>query len=69
VEANLSDSLIVVLASVAISAVLNSIPIIGPLLGLISLPYIYALATLFYLDRSRVWESSLKMQGGHVEIS
>jgi hypothetical protein len=69
VEANLSDSLIVVLASVAISAVLNFIPIIGPLLGLISLPYIYALATLLYLDRSRVRESSLKMQGEHVEIS
>lgn len=36
VEANLSDCLIVVLASLAISAVLHSVPVIGPLLGLIS---------------------------------
>ena len=69
VEANLSDCLIVVLASLAISAVMHSVPVIGPLLGLVSLPYIYALATLLYLNRSRVRESSLKMQGEHVEIS
>jgi len=62
VEANLSDSIIVVLASLALSAVLHSVPIIGPLLGLISLPYIYALATLLYIDRSRVAEGSIKMQ-------
>lgn len=62
VEANLSDSIIVVLASLALSAVLHSVPIIGPLLGLISLPYIYALATLLYIDRSRVREGSIKMQ-------
>ncbi len=50
VEANLSDALIVVLASLAIGAVLPSIPFIGALLSLLSLPYIYGLATLLYLD-------------------
>jgi hypothetical protein len=50
VEANLSDALIVVLASLAIGAVLPSIPFIGALISLLSLPYIYGLATLLYLD-------------------
>jgi len=50
VEANLSDALIVVLASLAIGVVLPSIPFIGALLSLLSLPYIYGLATLLYLD-------------------
>jgi len=50
VEANLSDALIVVLASLTIGAVLPTIPFIGPLLSLLSLPYIYGLATLLYLD-------------------
>ena len=50
VEANLSDALIVVLASLAIGAVLPTIPFIGALLSLLSLPYIYGLATLLYLD-------------------
>ena len=69
VEANLSDCLIVVLASLAISAVLHSVPIIGPLLGLISLPYIYALATLLYLDRGSEGKSAPEMQGERVEIA
>ena len=68
VEANLSDCMIVVLASLAISAVLHSIPVIGPLLGLISLPYIYALATLLYLDRSSDGKSPQETQGERVEI-
>ena len=63
VETNLSDCLIVVLASLAISAVLLSVPVIGPLLGLLSLPYIYALATLLYLDRRSEGKSPLEMQG------
>ncbi len=50
VEANLSDALIVVLVSLAISAVLPAIPFIGALASLLSLPYIYGLATLLYLD-------------------
>lgn len=50
VEANLSDALIVVLSSLAIGAVLPTIPFIGALLSLLSLPYIYGLATLLYLD-------------------
>jgi hypothetical protein len=50
VEANLSDALIIVLASLAIGAVLPSIPFIGALISLLSLPYIYSLATLLYLD-------------------
>jgi hypothetical protein len=68
VESNLSDCLIVVLASLAITAVLHSVPVIGPLLGLVSLPYIYALATLLYLDRSSDGKDSLKMEGERVEI-
>lgn len=50
IEPNLSDTLIVVLASLAIGAVLPTIPFIGALLSLLSLPYIYGLATLLYLD-------------------
>ncbi len=50
VESNLSDALVVVLVSLAIGAVLPGIPFIGPLIGLLSLPYIYGLATLLYLD-------------------
>ena len=68
VEANLSDCLIVVLASLAISAVLHSVPVIGPLLGLLSLPYIYALATLLYLDRRSDGKSPQETQGERVEI-
>jgi len=69
VEANLSDCVIVVLASLAISAVLHSVPVIGPLLGLVSLPYFYTLATLLYLDRGLGRETSPKMQGNRVEIT
>jgi len=50
VEANLSDALIIVLVSLAIGSVLPNIPFIGPLISLISFPYIYGLATLLYLD-------------------
>ena len=67
-EANLSDCMIVVLASLAISAVLHSVPVIGPLLGLLSLPYIYALATLLYLDRRSDGKSPQETQGERVEI-
>ena len=69
VEANLSDCLIVVLASLAISAILHSVPVIGPLLGLISLPYFYALATLLYLDRDSDRKDAHKAQGERVEIT
>jgi uncharacterized membrane protein len=69
VEANLSDCVIVVLASLAISTVLHSVPVIGPLLGLVSLPYFYTLATLLYLDRGLGRETSPKMQGNRVEIT
>jgi len=48
---NLADSLVVILVSMAISIVLPMIPVIGALLSLLSLPYIYGLATLLYLDR------------------
>jgi hypothetical protein len=50
VEANLSDSLIIALVSLGIGAVLPSIPFIGFLISLLSLPYVYGLATLLYLD-------------------
>ena len=60
VEVNLSDALIIVLASLAISAILPSIPIIGTLISLLSLPYIYGLATLLYLDREEAHEDSQK---------
>jgi uncharacterized membrane protein len=50
VEANLSDALVVILVSLAIGAILPGIPLIGPLICLLSLPYIYGLATLLYLD-------------------
>lgn len=69
VEANLSDCLIVVLASLAISAILHSVPVIGQLLGLISLPYFYALATLLYLDRDLERKDGHKTQGERVRIT
>lgn len=52
VEANLSDSLVVVLVSLAIGAILPGLPLIGPLIFLLTLPYVYGLATLLYLDES-----------------
>lgn len=66
VEANLSDALIVVLASLAIGAVLPTIPFIGAILSLLSLPYIYGLATLLYLDYK---EDQSKKQETTVEVS
>jgi len=54
VEANLSDALIVVLACLVIGTVLPTIPFIGALLSLLSLPYIYGLATLLYLGGKEV---------------
>lgn len=53
VEANLSDALIIVITSLAIGAVLPAIPLVGPLASLLSLPYLYALATLFYMECGR----------------
>ncbi len=50
VKANLSDAVIVILSSLVLATVLHMIPFIGALLGLFSLPYIYALATVLYLD-------------------
>jgi hypothetical protein len=52
VRANLEDSVVIIIISMAIGLVLAAIPAIGPILSLLSLPYIYALATLLYLDRS-----------------
>lgn len=48
---NLSDALIIIIVSLAITAVLPLIPFVGALLTLLSLPYIYGLATLLYLDQ------------------
>lgn len=50
-KANLEDSIVLFLASAAISLLLPMIPLIGFLLSLIAFPYIYGLSTLFYLDR------------------
>jgi hypothetical protein len=64
VRANLSDALIIVLASMVLEAVLPLIPAIGPLLSLFFLPYLYALATLFYLDRNGdLSAGALNLQG------
>ncbi|NMB86065.1 MAG: hypothetical protein A4E44_01140 [Methanosaeta sp. PtaB.Bin018] len=54
VKSNLSDSIVIILASMLICIVLQAIPGIGPLLCLLSLPYIYALATLLYLDQKKM---------------
>jgi hypothetical protein len=51
VKANLTDSVIIILISMAISFLLPMIPLIGVLLSLLSIPYLYALATMFYIDR------------------
>ena len=53
VEANLSDALIIVIASLALGAVLPAIPLVGPLASLLCLPYLYALATLLYMECGR----------------
>lgn len=52
-KANPEDSIIVILASMAISIILPTIPLIGFLLSLIALPYIYGLSTLLYMDRRK----------------
>jgi hypothetical protein len=57
VKENLSDAVILILVSMVLSIVLSVIPLIGPLLCLLVIPYIYALATLFYLDRMEVPEA------------
>ncbi len=54
VKTNLSDAVIIIIVSVVISVVLPMIPLIGALLSLLALPYIYALATLFYTDRAEM---------------
>jgi hypothetical protein len=54
VRANLTDAAIITLSSLVISIVLHMIPFIGALLGLLSLPYIFALATVLYLDTKEV---------------
>lgn len=51
VKANLEDSVIIVLLSIAIYFVLSMIPLLGILLMLIAIPYLIALSTLFYIDR------------------
>lgn len=51
VKENLSDSIVLILLSLAIGLLLPMIPVIGALLSLLALPYIYAVSTLFYLDR------------------
>ncbi|MDM7934083.1 MAG: hypothetical protein QUS08_01665 [Methanothrix sp.] len=53
VEANLFDSVMVIIVSMAISILLSMIPVIGTILGLASMPYIYGLATLIYMGRGR----------------
>jgi len=69
VEANLSDALIVVLVSLVIGTVLPTIPFIGALLSLLSLPYIYGLATLLYLDGKDGQEDQSKKPKTTVEVS
>jgi hypothetical protein len=51
VKVNLADSLTIILIAMAISFILPMIPYIGVLLGLLSIPYLYAMATLLYIDR------------------
>jgi hypothetical protein len=51
VKANLTDSAIVALLSIAIYFVLSMIPLLGILLVLVAMPYLIAISTLLYLDR------------------
>jgi hypothetical protein len=46
--------LIIIIVSLAITAVLPLIPFVGALLTLLSLPYLYGLATLLYLDQKEM---------------
>jgi hypothetical protein len=52
VKSNLADSLTIILIAVAISFVLPMIPYLGFLLSLLAIPYLYAIATLLYIERS-----------------
>jgi membrane protein insertase Oxa1/YidC/SpoIIIJ len=69
VEANLSDSLVIFLVSLGISAVLPSIPFIGAIISVLSLPYVYGLATLLYLDGKEVQEDFQKVPKTAAEVS
>ncbi len=51
VKENLSDSIVLVLVFLVIGFLLPMTPLIGPILSLLALPFLYATATLFYLDR------------------
>jgi len=50
-RANLEDSVIIVLLSIAIYFVISMIPFLGILLALAAMPYLIALSTLLYIDR------------------
>jgi len=50
-KSNLADSIVIVLASIAILVVLSIIPLLGIILVLVALPYLIALPTLLYIDR------------------
>jgi len=52
VKANFADSLTIILIAVAISFLLPMIPYLGFVLSLLAMPYLYAIATLLYIDRS-----------------
>jgi len=51
VKANLTDSAIIALLSIAIYFVLSMIPLLGILLVLVAMPYLIAFSTLLYIDR------------------
>jgi len=51
VRANLEDAVVIIIISMAIGLMLAAVPGIGPFLSLFAMPYIYALATLLYMDR------------------
>ena len=56
-------------AGLAIGAVLPTIPFIGALASLLSLPYIYGLATLLYLDGKERQEQQSKRAKNAVEVA
>jgi hypothetical protein len=56
VRRDLSDSIIIIFVSMVIGVVLPMIPFIGIILSLLCIPYIYGIATLFYIDRKEVSE-------------
>ena len=61
-KANLSDAFIIIMVSIVIISALHMIPLIGPLLGFLSLPYIYTLATLLYLDQKKKFPKTNQRQ-------